>query len=63
MGFVRLYEPEGEFSRLLRDEQIQFVTRGYILQSNDVTYVSVAKFTMPQQSALNLPMKSRVSTT
>ncbi|EAA7278852.1 hypothetical protein XQ55_24600 [Salmonella enterica] len=29
----------------------------------DVTYGSVAKFTMPQQSALNLPMKSKVSTT
>jgi len=46
-GLAGGYVPRAEYSRLLIDGQIQFVYRGETLQSNDVTSVPVAKFTMP----------------
>lgn len=55
--------PRAEFSHLLIDGQIQFVTRGEILQNNDVILVPVAEFNMPLQSALNLLVEFKVSTT
>ncbi len=57
------FVPRAEFSHLLIDGQIQFVTRGEILQNNDVILVPVAEFNMPLQSALNLLVEFKVSTT